>query len=485
MKNRLLLKTASLLIVLALLMAGLSMIQDVVQDRIRNRDYAVQSVVASLAGSQTLIGPALVQNCTETTSTSNGKKVEYTTREFQRLLLPDDLRHDASAHMEERSRGLHHVNAYVLHDQVSASFSNAAQYLETPKPSEPHAVVRCQEVNLAFALSDPRGIRSASIEANGKDLSVESGTPLNRYSKGIQAEVMPAILKKGEPLNVSMKLQLVGTENLAFTPIATESKVTLTADWPHPSFGGSFLPTRREITDSGFTASWELSSLASSARQAFTRQQNLCSGSYRSEGMTYTSAEAARDNSGPCLESMSTEFVNPVNVYSLSERATKYGVLFVVLTFVAVGLFEVMKQLRVHAVQYLLVGSALCSFFLLLISLSEHLGFATSYVIAASACVALLAFYASHILGSVKRGLPFALAISTLYALLYVLLQLEQTALVVGSIALFAVLALVMIFTRHVDWYAFGRNGSDNAAPTRAPSKSQTTEQDYTPEELA
>ncbi|MEG0446853.1 MAG: inner membrane CreD family protein, partial [Comamonas sp.] len=137
MKNRLLLKTASLLIVLALLMAGLSMIQDVVQDRIRNRDYAVQSVVASLAGSQTLIGPALVQNCTETTSTSNGKKVEYTTREFQRLLLPDDLRHDASAHMEERSRGLHHVNAYVLHDQVSASFSNAAQYLETPKPSEP------------------------------------------------------------------------------------------------------------------------------------------------------------------------------------------------------------------------------------------------------------------------------------------------------------------------------------------------------------
>ena len=120
MKNRLLFKTVSLLIVLAMLMLGLSMIQDVVKDRIRNRDYAVQSVVSSLAGSQTLIGPALVQNCTETTSTPNGKKIEYTTREFQRQLLPDSVSHNANAAMEERSRGLHLINAYVLHDQIQA-----------------------------------------------------------------------------------------------------------------------------------------------------------------------------------------------------------------------------------------------------------------------------------------------------------------------------------------------------------------------------
>jgi inner membrane protein len=461
MKNRLLFKTVSLLIVLALLMAGLSMIQDVVRDRIRNRDHAVQSVVSSLAGSQTLIGPALVQSCTETTSTGNGKKVEYSTREFQRLLLPDTLKHDANASMEERSRGLHHINTYVLHDQITASFANAAQYAELPKPSEPNAVVRCQKVSLAFALSDPRGIRSATLQANGQDLTVDSGTSLSRYGKGIQADIDSSLLKKGAALNIDLKLQLLGTEQLAFTPIASENKVTLTADWPHPSFGGSFLPGRREVTHSGFTASWELSSLATSASTAFHRQQALCSSGYEGSADTYSiSAARSRDDSGPCLETMSTEFVNPVNVYSLSERATKYGILFVVLTFVAVGLFEVMKKLRVHPVQYLLVGSALSSFFLLLISLSEHLGFATSYAIAAGACVALLAFYASHILGSIKRGLPFALAIAALYGLLYVLLQLEQTALVVGSLALFAVLALVMICTRHVDWYAFGQSES-------------------------
>lgn len=460
MKNRLLFKTVSLLIVVALLMLGLSMIQDVVKDRIRNHDYAMQSVVSSLAGSQTLIGPALVQSCTETTSIANGKKVEYDTREFQRTLLPDSVSHDANAKMQERSRGLHHINTYVLHDQINASFSNAAQYAQLPKPSEPNAVVRCNKVYLAFALSDPRGIRSATLQANGQELSVESGTSLERYSKGIQAEVDSRLFNKPDGLNIALKLQLLGTEQLAFTPIATENKVTLTADWPHPSFGGSFLPSRHEVTGNSVTAHWEISSLATSASTAFNRQQALCNADYDANASAYistaTAAAQGHDSSGPCLETMNTEFVNPVNIYSLSERSTKYGILFVILTFVAVGLFEVMKKLRVHPVQYLLVGSALCSFFLLLISLSEHLGFATAYAVAASSCVALLAFYASHILGSIKRGLPFAIAISALYGLLYVLLQLEQTALVVGSIALFAVLALVMICTRHVDWYAFG-----------------------------
>ena len=490
MKHRLLFKVVSLLIVIALLMLGLSMIQDVVRDRIRNRDYAVQSVVSSLAGPQTLIGPALVQNCVETTSTANGKKTEYTTREFQRQLLPDSVSHNANASMEERARGLHRINAYVLHDQVQASFTNADQFSQPPGPggsatSDRKSSVSCGKLYLSFALSDPRGIRSATIEANGKELSVESGTSLEQYSKGIQAEVSTASLKKGEALSISLKLQLLGTERLAFTPIATENKVSLTADWPHPSFGGSFLPARREVTNNSFSASWEISSLATSASTAFNRQQSLCGAdyygdepSYTTRGVAETAAVAATPN-GPCLETMSTEFVNPVNIYSLSDRATKYGALFVILTFVAVGLFEVMKKLRVHPVQYLLVGSALCSFFLLLISLSEHLGFATAYAVAASACVTLLAFYASHILGSMKRGLPFALAIAALYGLLYVLLQLEQTALVLGSITLFAVLALVMICTRHVDWYAFTANEAEtpNKKAKATPASASTEEQ--------
>ncbi|WP_027017296.1 cell envelope integrity protein CreD [Comamonas composti] len=464
MKNRLLTKLGALFVMLALLMLGLSLIQDVVQDRIRNRDHAVQGVVSSLAGQQTLMGPMLVQNCTRHTSVQNGTKTELTTEKFQRMLLPDELRHEASASMQELARSLHKVNSYVLKDRIHASFANASEYLEPATGSKAGSVtsVSCEPLKIVLALSDSRGVRSARILADQTPLNAAPGTGLERYSQGIHALLPMDLLTQGKPLELSVELELVGTQRLAFVPLGSQSQVNLSADWPHPSFGGSFLPTRREIGEQGFSASWNLSALASSAQQAFREQARLCHTSH--------DQEAYHDSTNQdCLETLSTDFVDPVNPYSLSDRATKYGLLFVVLTFVAVAMFEVLKKLRVHPVQYLFVGSALCSFFLLLISLSEHLGFASAYAMAAVACVTLLGYYASHILGSMRRGLPFAAGIGALYALLYVLLQLEQTALVVGAIALFLVLALLMICTRHVDWYAFGNTHDPAKTGTAQP----------------
>jgi inner membrane protein len=171
----------------------------------------------------------------------------------------------------------------------------------------------------------------------------------------------------------------------------------------------------------------------------------------------------ASDN-GPCIETVAVAFIDPINTYSLSDRATKYGLLFIALTFVAVGLFEFMRGLRVHPVQYFLVGAAISIFFLLLVSLSEHLPFNDSYAYAASACVLLLGYYASHMLRSWKRGLPFGAGMALLYGLLFMLLQLEQTALVVGALALFAVLAAVMLLTRKVDWYGRLQANTDSEA---------------------
>lgn len=459
MKNRLLSKGLALFVMLALLMLGLYQIQDVVQDRIRNREHAVQSVVASLAGQQTLMGPVLVQTCTRQTTVQNDKKTETSTKTFQRMLLPDELRHEASAHMEELARGLHKVNSYVLKDNISASFSNAAKYLEPviSKRAGSTTHMSCEPFRIALALGDARGVRSARILAGQKELSAEPSTGLERYTQGISAPLPLELIKKGTPLELSVQLELVGTERLAFVPLGSQTQVSLSADWPHPSFGGSFLPTRREISEQGFSASWNLSALASSAMLAFHEQAPLCPAGRDQE--SYYDSGASKD----CLETLTTDFLDPVNPYSLSDRATKYGLLFIALTFVAVAMFEVLKKLRVHPVQYLFVGSALCSFFLLLISLSEHLGFASAYAVAAVACVSLLAYYASHILGSFRLGLPFAAGIAALYALLYVLLQLEQTALVVGALALFAVLALLMVCTRKVDWYAFGSETAKTA----------------------
>ena len=165
-------------------------------------------------------------------------------------------------------------------------------------------------------------------------------------------------------------------------------------------------------------------------------------------------ADDASAKSDKCLDLMSVAFIDPVNPYVLSDRAIKYDLLFIVLTFIAVGLIEVLSGRRVHPVQYLLVGLALSLFFLLLLSLSEHLPFEAAYAAAASACAVLLGVYAAAMLGRWLSGVLFGLGIGLLYGLLYVLLQLEQNALVIGSVMLFAALATVMMLTRRIDWYA-------------------------------
>ena len=448
MKNRLVQKSLALLITIAVLLVGLMLISDVVHDRIRNRDRAVQSVVNSTAGAQTVYGPVLAQLCTQEVSSKDSEgRVETRLVNFQRFALPDGVQHQATAQMQPRARGLHQVNTFVVANQLHARF-NAGNQLQG-KPSGA-AVRQCDAPRLILPLSDPRGIRMAALQVNGQTLALEAGTGHAVYTRGLQSQPLPAATDTNAPLQVTLSLELLGTERIGFVPLGTSNQVSMQADWPHPSFGGNFLPSQRAITNHSFDANWNISALASSARQAFLQGKPLCTPADPDAGY--------EQDSGQCLEQFGASFIDPVNPYTLSDRATKYGLLFVVLTFVAVAMFEVLKKLRVHPVQYLLVGSALCSFFLLLISLSEHIGFDRAYAVAAGACVLLLGYYASFILGSLRRGLPFAGLIALMYGLLFVLLQLEQTALAVGALALFGVLALVMVATRKIDWYAFGKS---------------------------
>jgi inner membrane protein len=248
-------------------------------------------------------------------------------------------------------------------------------------------------------------------------------------------------------------------------PPPRATRWTLNADWPSPSFGGQFSPADRAVRPDGFTATWNLSALATSAPADIARGVPLCAPTNAGAGdVEVADGPAAR--AGKCLDLMNVAFIDPVNPYVLSDRAVKYDLLFILLTFVAVGLIEVLSGRRVHPVQYLLVGLALSLFFLLLLSLSEHLTFKAAYAAAAAACAALLGFYASSMLGRPLSGLLFGLGIALLYGLLYVLLQMEQNALVIGSVMLFAGLAVVMTLTRRIDWYAlFARLRGPAAAP--------------------
>ena len=465
MKHPLFIKLAALTAITVLLLVGLGMISDVVRDRMRYRSITAQSVADSLAGPQTLIGPLIHTACVESWDAQTGKgderRMVEQRREFLLTAMPEQLTLNTGAAMEERARGLHKVNTYNLKAHVTAQWGSLASLV--PQSTVKDSRMQCGAPIVMMAVEDARGIRTASLTLGEQTLVLRPGTFHPTYSRGLHATLPESVRGKVDGLTATLDLELVGTERLAIVPLGGKTEVQMTSSWPHPSFSGRFLPSEREIKKTGFSAQWRLSSLASTAQADIAAGKPVCA-SPLGDSAASNDATSAAAASADCADSFSVAFVDPVNAYSLSDRATKYGVLFIVLTFIAVGLFELMKRLRVHPVQYLLVGSALCSFFLLLVSLSEHLPFGVSYAIAATACVLLLTYYASHMLGSLTRGIPLGAGIALLYGLLYVLLQLEQTALVVGAIALFLVLASVMVLTRRVNWYGLSQGDAAHRA---------------------
>jgi inner membrane protein len=477
-------KIAALIAVVLALIFGLSMVKDVVHDRIRYKNEAANSVSQSIAGSQTVVGPVIHSACVETWDTKDDKgRVHEERREFMLMALPETLTVKSNVGLETRTRSLYPINVFTLKAQMVAQFPS----LEKLKPisTVKNSRINCGSPIVMLSVDDPRGIRSATINVDSQPYKLKAGTFHPTYSRGVHAALPDAMRHKTDAVTLDVELELVGTERLAIVPLGETTQVRMQSNWPHPSFGGRFAPSEHNIDKEGkgFEANWRVTSMASNAGQGVLNARPTCADNndYAEANTAYAATAAVQDaaqaatasaadaSAAPrvtvvatapafkgCTETLQVAFVDPVNPYSLSDRATKYGVLFIALTFLAVGLFELMHGLRVHPVQYFLVGSALSIFFLLLVSLSEHVSFNTSYAAAAAACVLLLSYYASHMLGGIRRGVPFGIGIALLYGLLFVLLQLEQTALAVGAIALFVVLALVMALTRKVDWYQLG-----------------------------
>ncbi|HET7862797.1 MAG TPA: cell envelope integrity protein CreD [Burkholderiaceae bacterium] len=434
MKHPWILKLLALAAVLLLLLWALAQVGGVVAEREARLREAQAGVANSLAGPQMLAGPILQRLCTETWETVQGTGRDRTRvaekREFTLKSTPGTLGVDARATMEPRHRGIFRVQGYALRATLTAQWADLAAL--QPVREHPGSQLACAVPTLGVEVADARGIRSARVQARGIELAVAPGGLRAEPAQGFHASLKPlwpqAEVPATSPLQVLVTLDLAGSQQLAFAPVGEQTQVRLSSDWPHPSFSGRFAPIHQKVDEQGFDASWQVSALASTAARDLR-------------------AGAAE------VQSFSVGFIDPVNAYVLSDRATKYGLLFIVLTFVAVGLVEVLRRLRVHPVQYLLVGSALTVFFLLLVSLSEHLPFNVSYLAASAACTLLLAYYGSHVLGGWRAGAGFGAALGLLYGALYVLLQLEQKALVLGSVLLFVVLAAVMVATRKLDWY--------------------------------
>jgi inner membrane protein len=448
MQKTLFLKALITLALALALLVPLNLIHSTVYERQERQAAVVREVAASSAGAQTLAGPALVfpytLEWTEVALEAVAGTTERVHREYQRrneglwVVLPREADWTAQASTDYKRRGLFKALVYDLAAQADGRFEVPAEPA-IPGLSE-RTRVTWGTAFVSIPIGDTRGLSSAPrLTLDGRELAFRNGSGLATMPDGIRADLEG--IKPGSALTLpfSLSLSVRGTESLHFVPLAETTRVGLSSAWPHPSFSGSFLPTPREqqIGPEGFSARWEVTSLAAKAPAAFV-----------------AAAREGKTCEGACWESFGVRLVQPVNIYSMADRALKYGFLFVALSFAAFFLFELTKALRIHPAQYLLVGLALALFFLLLLSLSEHIPFGPAYAVAAGASIALQGFYLSHVLGSPRRGLAFAGLLGALFGALYGLLVSEDTALLMGSLLLFGLLTLVMVITRRLDWYA-------------------------------
>ena len=427
-----LLKAAFITGLVLVLLVPLLVVRGMVAERENRRAGAEAEIIRSRGGEQAVGGPVLTIPFVVRTTNDKGRVIVSTDRLH---VLPDSLTVEGSVDAERRRRGIYEAVTYDTTLHVSGSYT-------VPDFATWHVASRdvlWGEAVLSVELPDQRGLKERVVLAWSRQTSAfHSGRPsIGMYGGSIEAPV-PGLagLAAGARVPFSFDLALTGGGSLSFLPLGDETSVKIASAWPGPSFTGAFLPAERTVSADGFSASWKVPSMARPFPQAW---------------------RAGEVEPGVLLESsFGASLMAPVDVYQKVTRSVKYGALFLLLPFLVFFLFEVLGGLRVHPLQYLLVGFAECLFYLLLLSLAEHLPFVAAYLAAAGAAALMVTLYASAVLRSWRRGVLLAPSLAAAYGFLYATLQSEDFALLIGSVGLFAILGLVMILTRRVDWYRVG-----------------------------
>jgi inner membrane protein len=434
---------ARLVIMGALLVAlllPLSMIQSVVGERASRRGSVVDEVSATWGGVQTIGGPVLVVPYRYTATDAEGRPRPCIAQAF---FLPDTL--DIKGTMEPQllRRGLFEVVVYKAHLTIAGRFVRPDFTEIRPRPEQ----TMWEDATVSIGVTDPRGIaKRVVLKWNGGDIALVPGVEnAGLFASGLHAaaaglSTMPDVAS----IPFSLDLDLNGGRDLKVLPAGSETSVQLTSTWPHPSFVGAPLPAFRETSPAGFTGRWNVPYFGRGYPPRWT-----------SAGMDPGQMRSRADASA-----LGVSLLQPVDIYQQAERAVKYAALFIVMTFVVFFLWEIVRSRLMHPIQYLFVGFAMCVFYLLLVSISEHIGFDLAYVSAAGATTLLIGFYSVYVLGGIVEGGLMGVGLVALYGFLYLLLRLEDYALIAGSVGLFAMLALLMYATRRVNWYELRLGGA-------------------------
>jgi len=413
------------------LMIPLTLVWILVAERSNRRDQVVTETVSSIGKAQTAGGVVLDLPYDALERQANGAVITVTRHAF---VHPEQLSIEATATPEIRHRSLYSVIVYRTTVRLKGTFTPP----DLARLNADPVAVHWDRAATTVEISDLRGTLAVSpLTFGDRRVTLEPMTDTGAvFPTGVRG-LTPLPADAAAPIPFAVDLTLAGSDALRFVPTGKATDVHLTAAWPDPGFSGAFLPTARTTTAQGFDARWQVSYLARAFPHAW-----LDTGQDRGALLHQRTAST-----------FGTTFVQSVDHYQQTERAVKYGLLFVLLTFTVFLLWELLGNLRLHPVQYLLIGAALVVFYLLLLSLAEHMRFALAYGVAATATIALVAAYSASVLSAGLRGaLGIATWLSALYGVLFVLLQLEDVALLVGSVFVFLMLALVMYLTRRIDW---------------------------------
>jgi inner membrane protein len=439
-RNALFVKLLIIGALLLILLWPLARYNSLVQERQERRNQTETEIIGQWGGEQTIAGPILVIPYIDRSVDESGRTVETVTHA---CFLPDQLSIEGDLEPQIRSRGMYDATLYTTRLAVHGSFRGVDFSGWRVKPGD----ILWDQAEIAIELPDMRALRERTTLRWGAAMSEFHP---GRGSAGIfPGEIVAAVpglrgaTAGGARLPFSFDLGIQGGGSIAFLPLGDETSVRIRSSWKSPNFSGAFLPATRALSDAGFEAEWKVLSMARAYPHAWRNGE----------------IEAATVQAS----AFKVDLMTPVDAYLKVTRALKYGLLFLLLPFAALFLFEVFSMQKIHPLSYLFIGFADSLFYLLLLSLAEHMGFALAYAIGSVATCALVTVYTCAVVKSWRSGIVMLPVLAAAYGFLAVVLNSEDYALLIGSVGLFMILAAIMMITRRVNWYAIGKKTDDAA----------------------
>lgn len=419
-KDSIIFRIILILGIVVILFIPLNMIQSLIFERQGYRNEAVQEIYSSWAGEQTIAGPILTVEKTFVNANKDGEKT--TTKDITHY-LPENLVIESNLIPEIRYRGIYEVVLYKSNIKIKGNFPAIADTREN------QANLSSTQTFISFNVSDLRGIEeNVKLNINERDLTVVPGLlSAGVFNNGFSSIIK---LKENDLLTFSAEINLRGSSSIEFIPLGKMTNVKMNSKWNNPSFIGSYLPSSREVSENGFSSNWKINHFNREYPQIWVNR-------------TYDLFKSK----------FGTKLLMPVDEYQKTMRTSKYGVMIVILTFISFFMIEIFSKKIIHPIQYLLVGLSLVIFYSLLLSISEYIVFKYSYLISSISIIVLIGLYIKSIYTSNKISLIITFILTVFYGLMYIILQMQDYALLFGNISLLLILAVIMYLTRKLNWY--------------------------------